>query len=156
MFGSLGAPEILLIFIVALLVFGPKRLPEIGRKVGAIVRELRRSTGDFRATVEREIGLDPTSTGVEEVRRARRDLLSSVSDPLRDAAGAIRDVRDAVLLPPHRDTAEPPAWSVPGAAPGGGLPEAAPRSAPESPAGPAAAAGAPPDPSPAAPPSPPP
>ena len=118
MFGSLGAPEILLIFVVALLVFGPKRLPEIGRKVGGIVRELRRSTGDFRSTVEREIGLDPSSTGVEEVQRARRDLLSAVSDPLREAAGAVRDVREAVILPPGRAGADAPAGSVPGLAPG--------------------------------------
>jgi len=122
MFGSLGAPEILLIFVVALLVFGPRRLPEIGRKIGGIVRELRRSTGDFRATVEREIGLDPTSTGVEEVHRARRELLSAVSDPLRDAASgareAVRDVREAVILPPDRERPESPAGAVPGTAPG--------------------------------------
>lgn len=118
MFGSLGAPEILLIFIVALLVFGPRRLPEIGRKIGGIVRELRRSTGDFRSTVEREMGLDPASTGVEEIQRARRDLLSAVSDPLRDAAGAVRDVREAIILPPGRVAEEAPAGSVPGPAPG--------------------------------------
>ena len=56
MFGSLGGPEIVLIFVVALIVFGPKRLPEIGRKVGGLVRELRRATGEFRSSVEREIG----------------------------------------------------------------------------------------------------
>lgn len=134
MFGSLGAPEILLIFIVALMVFGPKRLPEIGRKIGGIARELRRSTGDFRATVEREIGLDPANTGVEDVRRARRDLLSAVSDPLKDAAsgamGAVRDVREAVILPPDRPILPPPG-AVPGAAPtGAGMPAPAPPAPP--------------------------
>jgi len=130
MFGSLGAPEILLIFIVALMVFGPKRLPEIGRKIGGIARDLRRSTGDFRATVEREIGLDPASTGVEDVRRARRDLLSAVSDPLKDAAsgamGAVRDFREAVILPPDRPILPPPG-AVPGTPPAGaGSPAPAP------------------------------
>src|SRR6185436_19506073 len=90
MFGSLGAPEIILIFVVALLVFGPKRLPEIGRKFGGVLRELRRSTGDFRASVEREIGLDPASTGADEIQRARRDLLSVVSEPLRDVTSGAR------------------------------------------------------------------
>jgi sec-independent protein translocase protein TatA len=39
---NLGAPEILLILVVALLIFGPQRLPEIGRQVGGAMRELRR------------------------------------------------------------------------------------------------------------------
>ena len=129
MFGSLGAPEIILIFVVALLVFGPRRLPEIGRKVGGILRDLRRSTGDFRSSVEREIGLDPASTGVEEIQRARRDLLGVVSEPLRDvtsgAREAVRDAREAVLLPPGRGT-EPPAGEGPAKNPAGSVPTAAP------------------------------
>src|SRR5438093_9127832 len=95
MFGSLGGPEIVLIFVVALIVFGPKRLPEIGRKVGGLVRELRRATGEFRSSVEREIGLDPVS-GLEQARKARRDILTTVSDPIREVTqGAIGVARDA-------------------------------------------------------------
>lgn len=54
--GSLGAPEILVIAIVALLVFGPKRLPEIARSVGRAVREFKRATSEF--TDELRSGLD--------------------------------------------------------------------------------------------------
>ena len=97
MFGSLGGPEVLVIFIVALIVFGPKRLPEIGRKVGGVVREIKRATGEFRSNVEREIGFDPIS-GVEVTRRARRELLSTVSEPIREAAQGtidlVREVRE--------------------------------------------------------------
>ena len=85
MFGSLGGPEIVLIFMVALIVFGPRRLPEIGRKVGGLLRELRRATGEFRTSVEREIGFDPLE-GMEKVRKARRDVLSTVSEPIREVA----------------------------------------------------------------------
>src|SRR5438093_2874711 len=95
MFGSLGGPEIVLIFVVALIVFGPKRLPEIGRKVGGLVRELRRATGEFRSSVEREIGLDPVE-GLDQARKARRDILATVSDPIREVTqGAIGVARDA-------------------------------------------------------------
>lgn len=94
-FSSIGGPEILLIFIVALIVFGPKRLPEIGQKVGGLVRELRKSTGEFRANIEREIGIDPI-TGLESTRRARRELLSTVSDPIREVAqGTMEAARSA-------------------------------------------------------------
>src|SRR5437773_3557676 len=95
MFGSLGGPEIILIFVVALIVFGPKRLPEIGRKVGGLVRELRRATGEFRSSVEREIGLDPVE-GLDQARKARRDILTTVSDPIREVTqGAIGVAREA-------------------------------------------------------------
>ncbi|MGH9465170.1 MAG: twin-arginine translocase TatA/TatE family subunit [Thermoanaerobaculia bacterium] len=56
MFGSLGFAEILFILALALLVFGPKRLPEVGRTLGKTLREFRRATSDLKRSVEREIG----------------------------------------------------------------------------------------------------
>ncbi len=58
MFGSLGIPELLLIFIVALIVFGPKKLPEIGRTIGKALGEFKKATDDFKNTIEREVHLD--------------------------------------------------------------------------------------------------
>ena len=55
MFGSLGIPELLIIFIVALIVFGPKRLPEIGRTLGKALGEFKKATDDFKNTIEREV-----------------------------------------------------------------------------------------------------
>ncbi len=55
MFGSLGGPELLLILVVALLVFGPKKIPELSRTIGRGVAEFRRATNDFKATLEREV-----------------------------------------------------------------------------------------------------
>ena len=54
MFGSLGFPELLLIFFVALLVFGPRKLPEIGRTLGKALGEFKKATDDFKNTRERE------------------------------------------------------------------------------------------------------
>lgn len=51
----MGVQEILLILVIALIVFGPKRLPEIGRTLGKAMSEFRRATTDIRSTVEREI-----------------------------------------------------------------------------------------------------
>src|SRR5579872_3718581 len=55
MFGTLGTQEILFIFILALLLFGPKKLPEIGRTVGKALTEFRRASNDLKATFDREM-----------------------------------------------------------------------------------------------------
>ena len=58
MFGSLGVPELLLIFAVILIVFGPRRIPEIGRTLGKALGEFRKATDDFKSTIEREVRLE--------------------------------------------------------------------------------------------------
>jgi sec-independent protein translocase protein TatA len=58
MFGSLGIPELIVIFVVALLVFGPKRLPEIGRTLGKALGEFKKATDDFKNTIEREVQVE--------------------------------------------------------------------------------------------------
>jgi TatA/E family protein of Tat protein translocase len=58
MFGSLGVPEILLIFVVVLIVFGPRRIPEIGRMLGKALGEFRKATDDIKNTIEREVRLE--------------------------------------------------------------------------------------------------
>jgi TatA/E family protein of Tat protein translocase len=73
MFGSLGIPELVLIFIVALIVFGPKRLPEIGRTLGKAMGEFKNATDDFKNTIEREVQ-------VEELKQ-----LASTTFPVHEA-----------------------------------------------------------------------
>jgi TatA/E family protein of Tat protein translocase len=58
MFGSIGGTEVLIIVIIALVVFGPKRLPELGRTVGKGLREFRRASNDLKRSLEDEIALD--------------------------------------------------------------------------------------------------
>ena len=55
MFGSLGMPELILIFIVALLVFGPKKLPEIGKSIGKGLAEFKKASEELKKTIEQEI-----------------------------------------------------------------------------------------------------
>ena len=62
MFGSLGLPELLLIFAVALIVFGPRKLPEIGRTLGKALGEFKKATDDLKNTIEREVHLEEIKT----------------------------------------------------------------------------------------------
>lgn len=55
MFGTLGGPEVILILAVALIVFGPRRLPEIGKSMGKMLAEFRKASNDFKRTIEDEL-----------------------------------------------------------------------------------------------------
>jgi TatA/E family protein of Tat protein translocase len=55
MFGTLGGPEIVLILVIALIVFGPRKLPEIGKTMGKMLAEFRKASTDFKRTIEDEV-----------------------------------------------------------------------------------------------------
>jgi TatA/E family protein of Tat protein translocase len=74
MFGSLGVPELLLIFVVILIVFGPRRIPEIGRTLGKALGEFRKATDDLKSTIEREVRL-------EELKKITPPSLESFMTP---------------------------------------------------------------------------
>jgi len=58
MIGSLGGPEIFLILVIALIVFGPRKLPEIGKSLGKMMAEFRKASNDFKRTIEEEVEAD--------------------------------------------------------------------------------------------------
>jgi sec-independent protein translocase protein TatA len=58
MFGSIGMPELVVIFFIALIIFGPRKLPELGRSLGRSLGEFRRASNELRNTLEEEIRLE--------------------------------------------------------------------------------------------------
>ncbi|HEX3322103.1 MAG TPA: TatA/E family twin arginine-targeting protein translocase [Terriglobales bacterium] len=52
---NLGMPEMIFLFVLALIIFGPKKLPEIGRQVGRALNEFKRASNEFKAQIETEI-----------------------------------------------------------------------------------------------------
>ena len=72
---DIGLQELVLIFVIALLVFGPKNLPQLGRSMGRAMREFRRASDEFRSTT-------PSPLAVAEA------LPDTVLDPLAPSEGA--------------------------------------------------------------------
>ncbi|MCO6511578.1 MAG: twin-arginine translocase TatA/TatE family subunit [Aridibacter famidurans] len=83
---SIGTQELILIGIIALIVFGPRKLPQMARKLGGMLTELRKVSNDFRETWEREASIDDSGFEDRKIEPgvprdiSRRELRPSASD----------------------------------------------------------------------------
>jgi Tat protein translocase TatB subunit len=68
---NLGMPEMLFIFLLALIVFGPKKLPELARQLGKIMADFKRATNDFKYQLENEIDQLDIQAKNEEREKSR-------------------------------------------------------------------------------------
>jgi sec-independent protein translocase protein TatA len=68
MLGSIGMPELIIIFVIALIIFGPRKLPELGRSLGKSLAEFKRASNELRSTLEEEIRLEDQKARVEPSR----------------------------------------------------------------------------------------
>jgi TatA/E family protein of Tat protein translocase len=69
MIGTLGTPEMIFIFLLALVLFGPKELPELGRKVGRALTEFRRASNELKSTFDQELRSLEAETNLREVHK---------------------------------------------------------------------------------------
>ena len=81
MFGPLGMPEIIMIFIVGLLLFGPRKMPQLGRSIGRALGEFRRASNEFKRTVEDEVA----SEEIRSVEKEIRDIKNTGTDFVKKA-----------------------------------------------------------------------
>ncbi|HZE88728.1 MAG TPA: Sec-independent protein translocase protein TatB [Verrucomicrobiae bacterium] len=87
MFGSIGGSELLVLAIIGLLVFGPRRLPEMGRKLAGWVQEFRKAAGDMKAAIEKEASLGDVRKVAEEFHQSIRQEAAGISvEPARAAS----------------------------------------------------------------------
>ena len=94
---SIGTTELLVILVVALVVFGPRKLPEMGRMLGKSLGEFKRASDDFKRTWEREVETER----VEQHGRIERAMIGAPEAPAVAAAEA------AEHLPAPADTLPP-------------------------------------------------
>jgi len=70
MFGSIGMPELIIIFVIALIIFGPRKLPELGRSLGKSLAEFKKASNELKSTLEEEIRLEETRSSLEASKAA--------------------------------------------------------------------------------------
>lgn len=95
MFGNIGFPELLIILAIALLVFGPKKLPEVGKSIGKAVREFRRTSDEIKDRIEEEIRVSEFKDFKEDLKKDFSldkkdfglDTKDTAPDTSREAAG---------------------------------------------------------------------
>ena len=81
MFGSIGMPELIIILVIALIIFGPRKLPELGKSLGRSLNEFKRASQDLQNTLEQEIKL-------EEQKDQARTRQEQPSAPSTDGPGS--------------------------------------------------------------------
>ena len=110
--GSLGMPEILLILVIALIVFGPRKLPELGKTLGKSLAQFRRASEDFKRQWEDEVAIErqrieaPAPAPVEHSyfgadSTAAEEIQTSASEEPLDVPAA----GEAPLTAQHEETA---------------------------------------------------
>ncbi len=111
MFGSLGMPELIVIFVIALIIFGPRKLPELGKSLGKSLAEFKRASNELKSTLEEEIRMEEQRTTTPAPRppadapiRTRRRTPSSSTPirPLSPLRGLSAVSRPSVGGPPAR------------------------------------------------------
>jgi sec-independent protein translocase protein TatB len=100
---NIGPPELIVIFLVALIIVGPQRLPELGRTIGRGLRELRKVQDEVRDTVRLEVA--------DDLREVSRDLRRTVADvkEAADVRSATRPQRPSTRTNPRLDESGRPA-----------------------------------------------
>jgi TatA/E family protein of Tat protein translocase len=84
MFGPIGFPELMLIFVVVLMLFGPKKLPEFAKFLGKAIREFKKTMDDAKSTIEDELSDTEISDDIKSINRNLQDLKSSTQFRLDD------------------------------------------------------------------------
>lgn len=84
MFGSIGGPELLLIFIIALLIFGPRKLPEVGKTIGKGLAQFKRAAFDFKRSLETEV--DEETNVLKQVKKDLKETEKELKEPFREVA----------------------------------------------------------------------
>jgi len=72
MFGSIGMPELIIILVIALIIFGPRKLPELGKSLGRSLNEFKKASTDLQNTLEQEIKIEEQKEAVTKAKQEEK------------------------------------------------------------------------------------
>jgi sec-independent protein translocase protein TatA len=88
-------PELIIIFVIALIIFGPRKLPELGRSLGKSLAEFKKASNELKSTLEEEIRLDEQRSTVEASKAATRAAATTATSPVEESVPAGKADRSA-------------------------------------------------------------
>jgi sec-independent protein translocase protein TatA len=91
MFGPIGMPELIVIMVIALIIFGPRKLPELGRSLGRSLNEFKRASNELKHTLDEEIRVEEQKTE----QKAAEQRSTESGSTLEDEAGIPRHTGSA-------------------------------------------------------------
>ena len=84
MFGSIGMPELIIILVIALIIFGPRKLPELGKSLGRSLNEFKKASTDLQNTLEQEIKIEEQKENVAKAKAEEKTASSAFEDDRKD------------------------------------------------------------------------
>ncbi len=101
MLGPIGMQELIIIFVIALIVFGPRKLPQLGKSLGKSIAEFKRASNELRTTLEEEIRVEET----------RREIMEPIESIGREAKALVekaeKEAEASFAEPEPQETATP-------------------------------------------------
>ena len=107
MLPSLGFPELMIIMVIALIIFGPRKLPELGRSLGKSIGEFKKASNELKSTLEEEIRM-------EEVKEERAKIQAEQAAALSVNDSAPKATDHEIYPPTEVSPDEPIVSRTPG------------------------------------------
>ena len=92
MFGSIGMPELIIILVIALIIFGPRKLPELGKSLGRSLNEFKKASTDLQNTLEQEIKIEEQKESAAKARAEEATASAAIVTPDNDDAESSKTV----------------------------------------------------------------